>query len=126
MSEAPIIIKRHDGHIVAIGPADQIKPAYHGAQTLTITGGNVDGDRVKLRSGYRDGTAGWAYYPDAYQIEHPQYGTVIAAYVDETPAGLAEAPKTRAILGRQFRAATEAEARANAEETRIIAEGDRA
>lgn len=124
-TQAPIIVKNHDGHVVAVGPAERIKAAYHGASTLTITGGKVDGDRIKLSSGYRDGTAGWAYYPDAYRINHPQFGEVIAAYVDETPEGLAEAPGIRAILARRFRAAVDADARANAEEVRIVAEGDR-
>lgn len=127
MSEtaAPISIRLHDGHLVALAPEAIITPAFNGAATLTISSGNVAGDRIKLSSQQRYGDQGWGFYGIAYTIDHPEYGKVIAAYVDMTAEGLADAPGIRAIRGRQFRESAAAEERANAEERRIIAEGDR-
>lgn len=124
-TSTPIAVRSHDGHLMALGAADVIRAAFNGAATLTVTSGKVAGDRIRLRPAQRYGEQGWAMYSDAYTTEHPEFGTVIAAYVDDTPDGLGEAPKTRAILGRQLRSSIAADARANDEERRIIAEGDR-
>lgn len=105
--------------------AEVITAALKGAAILTVGSGKVTGDRIKLRPQMDDGDRGWTLYSIAYELDHPEFGRILAAYVDETAAGLAEAPQIRTILGRQLNAAIHADARANAEECRIIAEGDR-
>ncbi len=120
-----IQIKRHDdGNIIAIAPAAIIRPAYNRAVTLTATHGKVAGDRIRLSGKQRYGNQGWDFYPDALTIQHPEHGEVIAAYVDTSEAGLADAPQIRAILGRAIREAGAAEDRAVAYE-RKMTEGDR-
>jgi len=124
-TETVINIKLHtDGRVVAIAPAAVIKPAYHGAAALTATGGKVRGDKIRLRSAQRYGPQGWDFYPDAFTIQHPIHGEVVAAYVDTSEAGLAEAPQIRAICAQGLHESARAVDRADAVE-RKMAEGDR-
>lgn len=125
MGHTPIVVRLHtDGHLVALGPADVIRSAYHGANALHVTSGFAEGDTIRLRSAQRYGDQGWSHYPDAFHAEHPQHGPLIAAYLDDTATGLADAPKIRQRQGEALRASINADAAANEEERRLIAEGD--
>lgn len=99
MGNAPVVISKHGGYLVAIGPAANIRPHLDSASTLTIDGGKYAGDRVWLRG-------------IAATIQHPEHGEVIAAHVDLDRLGAA--PALRALVGSRYAGVDAAQARGDA------------
>jgi hypothetical protein len=103
---AAVVIGSRDGHIVAIGPAAKLRPAFRGAAPLTIEDGAFQGDVVTL-SGlqvWRDGDL--AIDDVAETSQDPDHDELLAAYIDADALG--SAPKLTAELEERQRASYEA------------------
>lgn len=122
---APILARRHNGHIVVLAPAAVIDAALTEGVALTMTSGPFAGDTVRLGPQEDQGPQGWRRYSIAYELTHPEHGLIKAAYISERGADLADAPKIRADWHATATTALNGELRAQAHEDRIIAEGDR-
>jgi hypothetical protein len=83
---APIIVNNMNGHPVVGGAADVINAALNGARPLTITGNAATGDTVWLapitKQVWRDDAITVEHASIAHELDHPQFGRVLYAYID--------------------------------------------
>lgn len=95
MTTAQIAPRNIDGHDAIVGPADVITAALNGAAPITINTSRIAGDVVWLKPITVWGNDGLTVEHTRPFVQHPEFGEILAAYIDTTR--LDQAPGLRAI-----------------------------
>jgi hypothetical protein len=120
-STAPIVLNWHGTHPVAGGQTDVIRQYLNGAAPLTITGTRATGETVWLaprtQNTWVDDAVTVTRTDIAYTRQHPVYGEITYAYIDETR--LDQAPTAAAQRRRDMRRMLDTDARTRPAQTPI-------